>query len=61
MEILDLVRQGLTNAEIAQTLFLSVSTVKVTCATFSRSSEFAPELKRLHGMSTNRTASVKQR
>jgi len=29
MEILDLLRQGLTNAEIAQTLFLSVSTVKV--------------------------------
>jgi DNA-binding NarL/FixJ family response regulator len=28
-EILDLVRQGLTNAEIAQTLFVSVSTVKV--------------------------------
>ena len=28
-EILELVRQGLTNAEIAQTLFLSVSTVKV--------------------------------
>jgi LuxR family maltose regulon positive regulatory protein len=27
-EILDLVRQGLTNAEIAQTLFVSVSTVK---------------------------------
>ena len=28
-EILDLVRQGLTNAEIAKTLFVSVSTVKV--------------------------------
>jgi DNA-binding CsgD family transcriptional regulator len=28
-EILDLLRQGLTNAEIAQTLFVSVSTVKV--------------------------------
>jgi LuxR family transcriptional regulator, maltose regulon positive regulatory protein len=28
-EILDLVRQGLTNPEIAQTLFVSVSTVKV--------------------------------
>jgi DNA-binding NarL/FixJ family response regulator len=28
-EILELVRQGLTNAEIAQTLFVSVSTVKV--------------------------------
>ena len=28
-EILDLVRQGLTNAEIAQALYLSVSTVKV--------------------------------
>jgi DNA-binding CsgD family transcriptional regulator len=28
-EILELVRQGLTNAEIAQTLYLSVSTVKV--------------------------------
>ena len=27
-EILGLVRQGLTNAEIAQTLFVSVSTVK---------------------------------
>ena len=27
-EVLDLVRQGLTNAEIAQTLFVSVSTVK---------------------------------
>jgi DNA-binding NarL/FixJ family response regulator len=28
-EILELIRQGLTNAEIAQALFLSVSTVKV--------------------------------
>jgi DNA-binding CsgD family transcriptional regulator len=28
-EILELVRQGLTNAEIAQTLYLSISTVKV--------------------------------
>jgi DNA-binding NarL/FixJ family response regulator len=28
-EILELIRQGLTNAEIAQALYLSVSTVKV--------------------------------
>jgi LuxR family maltose regulon positive regulatory protein len=28
-EILELVRQGLTNAEIAQALYLSISTVKV--------------------------------
>jgi DNA-binding NarL/FixJ family response regulator len=28
-EILELVRQGLTNAEIAQSLYLSISTVKL--------------------------------
>ena len=60
-EILDLLRQGLTNSEIAQMLFLSVSTVKVPCAIFSRSLAFAPELKRRHKMWINRAASVKRR
>lgn len=45
-EILDLVRQGLTNPEIAKTLFVSVSTVKVHVRHIFEKLGFAHERKR---------------